>query len=409
MSEQPVPAFKPYEGKAAHPWEQLAADRARCPIVHSPELDSVQVTSYEAVKEIGRNHEAFSCTYSAAWPLEEPVPEELQVFTLADPPRHTRQRRLIVRALSASRINRMRPFTERTVNDLIDGLAARGGSFDLVTDFASPVSETHISELLGIPEADREYVLRTALLPESTGLANTEGLASPELEAWSDYLRETVRTRRAAGPGADDLTTTLCFAEENGDRFAEREIGLLILGLIAGNASTGAAIGNLVRALEQHPDQKTAYLGDIDGLTETLVEEGLRYDGPILGLYRRTLKEAELPGGHVSRPGERIYFSLGAANHDPEIFDRPDELRLDRDRKELPASMAFGYGVHHCIGMNLGRLQAEVALSTLYRRLPGLRLRPGFTPEQVPGPMFRSWTSLEMVHDGPVLPRTDRA
>ncbi|WP_405746468.1 cytochrome P450 [Streptomyces sp. NBC_01525] len=90
----------------------------------------MQVTSYEGVKEVNRNYEAFSCAYSAAWPLEEPVPEAMQVFALADLPRHTHQRRLVVRALSASRINHMRPFTERTVNDLVDAIAERDGSFD---------------------------------------------------------------------------------------------------------------------------------------------------------------------------------------------------------------------------------------------------------------------------------------
>lgn len=403
------PSFKPYEGKADHPWEQLAADRSRCPVAYSPALDSIQLTSYDVVKEVSRNNEAFSCTYSASWPLEQPVPEEMQVFTLADPPRHTRQRRLVVRALSASRINRMRPFTERVINDLIDAIAEGDGTFDLNADFANPMSEMHIAELLGVPDEEREAILRTTLFAESTAFANNDGLESPEMTAWRTHLLDVVRARRAAGPVADDLTTALCFAEEDGDRFDEQEIGLLILGLIAGNSSTAAAVGNITHALEQHPQEKAKFLADIPGLTLSLVEEGLRFDGPILGLYRRTLTETELPGGHVARPGDRIYFSLGAANHDPDVFERPDQIVLDRDWKNLPTSLAFGYGAHHCIGMNLGRLQAEVALSTLYTRLPNLRLKPGFTPQQVPGPMFRAWMSLEMVYEGPVGPRTDRA
>ncbi|MEU5847816.1 cytochrome P450 [Saccharopolyspora shandongensis] len=401
------PSFKPYEGKSDHPWEELARDRARCPVAHSPELDSIQVTTYEGVKGVTRNNAAFSSTYSASWPLEEPVPEENQVFAFADPPRHTRQRRLVVKALSASRIERMRPFAARVANDLVDAIAAEGTGFDLISDFAAPMSEAHICELLGISEDVRELFLRVSLLPDSTAESNRAGIASPEMDEWRRYLAEAVRSRRAAGPGSDDLMTALCFAEEDGYRFDENEIGLVMMGLIAGGASAGPAIGNIACAVEQHPEQKAKYLADVEGLTSAVVEEGLRFDGPILGLYRRTLREATIPGGVRACPGDRIYFSLGAANHDPGAFDRPDEFIIDRDWKKLPQHMAFGYGPHHCIGVNLGRLQAEVSLATLYSRLPNLRLRPSFQPHQVPGPMFRAWTALEMVYDGPALPRTD--
>ncbi|MEU6018360.1 cytochrome P450 [Streptomyces sp. NPDC047515] len=410
-AEEAQPSFKPYEGKADSPWEELARDRARCPVAHSKFLESIQVTEYEAVKEVNRNHGAFSSTYSAAWPLEEPVPEEMQVFILSDPPRHTRQRRLVVKALSASRVARMRPFTERVVNDLIDAIAGQGGAFDLGAEFAVPMSEAHITELLGIPEDDRAYFLRMShRFQESTATINREGIASAAMEEWRRHLLDEVRSRREAGPENDDLITQLCFAEEeDGDRFDGNEIALIIMGLIAGTSSTASAVVNIACTLEQHREQKTKYTGDIDGLTSSLVEEGLRYDGPIFGLYRMTLKEAEIGHGVTARPGDRIYFSLGAANHDPEVYDRPDEFIIDRDWKNLPSHLAFGYGVHHCLGMNLGRLQAEVALATLYRRLPGLRIRPGFQPVQVPGPIMRAWGALEMTYDGPVRPRTDAA
>ncbi|MEV5538174.1 cytochrome P450 [Saccharopolyspora shandongensis] len=405
--EKVSPAFKPYDGKADHPWEELAHDRARCPVVHHPELNSIQVTTYEGMKTVTRNNAAFSSTHSASWPMEKPVPVENQVFAFADPPRHTRQRRLVVKALSASRIESMRPFAERTANDLIDAVVAKGDEFDLMADLAEPMSEAHICELLGIPDDVRQQFLHMSMLTDTTAQANSAGTASPEVENWRQFLKEAVQSRRAAGPGSDDLLTTLCFAEEDGYQFDENEIGLVLMGLIAGGGSTGPAIGNLAYALEQHPEQKAKYLADIDGLTDAAVDEGFRYDGPILGLYRMTLQEGAIQDGFRASPGDRIWFSLAAANHDPEAFDRPDEFILDRNWSELPPVMAFGHGPHHCIGMNLGRLQVEVGISTLYKRLPNLRLRPGFQPHQIPGPLFRAWTSLEMVYDGPARPRTD--
>lgn len=408
-SEQATPSHRPYTAKANAPWTELAQDRARCPVAHSAELDAIQVTTYEAVKEVQRNHGAFSSTYSAMWPLPEPVPEEQQVFSLADPPRHTRQRRLVTKALSASRIARMRPFTERKVNDLIDAVAAKGETFDMNADFAIPMSEGHIAELLGVPEENREYFLRMShRFMNSTTSVNHEGLADPELAQWLQDLQQVVRDRRAAGPVSDDLTTALAFAEDDGDMFDENEIALVMLGLFAaGNTSTSTAVVNIVRVLDQFPEQKAKFLADIDGLVLNVVEEGLRYDGPILGLWRRTMKEAPITDKVSACPGDRIYFSHAAASHDPEVFDRPDEFIIGRDWKKSPSSMAFGYGIHHCIGMNLGRLQTEVALSTLYKRLPDLQVRPGFEPQQIPGPVIRAWTSLEMVYDGPALPRTD--
>ncbi|SDY79283.1 pulcherriminic acid synthase [Saccharopolyspora shandongensis] len=143
----------------------------------------------------------------------------------------------------------------------------------------------------------RELFLRVSLVPESTANSNRAGIASPEMDEWRRYLAEAVRSRRAAGPGSDDLMTALCFAEEDGYRFDENEIGLVMMGLIGGGASAGPAIGNIAYAVEQHPEQKAKYLTDIEGLTPAVVEEGLRFDGPILGLYRRTLQEATIPGG----------------------------------------------------------------------------------------------------------------
>jgi cytochrome P450 len=175
----------------------------------------------------------------------------------------------------------------------------------------------------------------------------------------------------------------------------------------AGNTTTTTLIGSTVWLLDRHPEQRALFLADIPGRVATLVEEALRFDGPIHGLHRRTTEDVTLAGKEIPA-GQQVFACYAAANHDPAVYDAPDEFQVDRNWKKLPAHMAFGYGIHHCIGANLARLEAEVALSTLYRRLPGLRIRPDFEPQQVPGLIFRGWMGLELTYDPPALPRDDR-
>ncbi|MFK4102873.1 cytochrome P450 [Streptomyces sp. NPDC019531] len=402
------PVFKPYTHKADFPWEELAQDRSRCPVVHSQHLDAVQISSYKAMLEVQQKVPvAFTATYSTLWPLEEPLSIDKQVFAAADPPRHTRQRKLFVKAMSASRIQNMRPFSERLADDLLDAIIAGGNTFDLVTTYSRKISEGHIGELLGLTDDIREHFLHLSTLFElSTSDPETYQTLLPQMDEWQAQLAEMVRERRAAGPDSDDLITQLCFAEIDGDRLAEFEVAALIRAMIrAGNTTTAATITNTVAALERHPEQKAKYLADIEGLTRSLVEEGLRYDGPVQGLWRRC-KEATTIQGYPLAPGDRIFTVTTAANHDPEAYDRSEEFIVDRDWKKLPPHMSFGWGIHHCIGVNLARLECETSLSALYRRLPGLRLRPGTDTPQLPGPVFRNWLSLEMEFTPPALPRT---
>lgn len=395
----PQPLFKPYTSKADSPWEELAVDRARCPVVHSQHLDALQITSYDGVRELLLKPEDFTGTYSTLWPLEEPLSVDKQVFSSADPPRHTRQRKLFVKAMSASRIGTMREFSEKLANSLVEAIIAGGDTFDLATAYARRITEGHIAELLGLPEEERERFLYLSNLFELSTADPKSQAYQADMNEWQETLARMVRERRKAGPGSDDLITKLCFAEHEGDRLEEFEVASLIRAMIrAGNTSTAAAIVNTVHALEQHPEQKRKYLADIDGLTITLIHEGLRYDGPVLGLWRRCKRDTTIQD-HPVRAGERVFTVHTAANHDPGVFDASEEFVVDRDWSSLPPHLAFGYGIHHCIGMNLALLECEVALSTLYRRLPGLRLRPGATPRQAPGPVVRNWMSLEMEYD----------
>ncbi len=388
--------FRPYSAKARSPWSDLAADRARCPVMHNTDVDAMQVTSYTGVKEVLRDHGAFSSTYSNLWPLDAPLPEYKQVLGAADPPRHTRQRKLLVRALSASRVADMRPFSEKLADRLVDDILAAGPRFDLIADYARRVSEEHVAELLGIPEEDRPSFAHMAKLMELSVEERESHGFSAELDAIIAGLATLVRARRASGMVSDDLITQLCLAEVDGDRFAENEIAALIqLLAAAGISTTQQAIGNIIVALENHPQQRATYLSDIDGHTKALVDEGLRYDGPVLGLWRRCLADAAADSIDIAKMN-KVLVVVGAANHDPTIFDSPDEFQLNRPNST--AHLTFGAGIHLCVGMNLARLEVGTAIATLYRRLPGLRIVAG-ADEQVPGPLIRSWRHIEMEYD----------
>jgi cytochrome P450 len=393
------PRFQPFTAKLDEPWAELAQDRERCPVIHSPHLDAVQISSYDGVRELLQRTDAYTGVYSTLWPLEEPLSIDKQVFSMADQPRHTRQRRLFVKAMSASRIQHMRPFSEGLAGTLVDEIIAGGATFELGSAYARRITEGHIAELLGLPRATRDRFLHLSNLFELSTADRASQAFLAEMNEWQEQLAAMVRARRASGPGSDDLITKLCFAEEDGDRLDELEVAALIRAMIrAGNSSTAATIVNTVYALERHPEQKARYLADIDGLTASLVQEGLRYDGPVLGLWRRCARDTAIQDVPIQR-GDRLFTVHAAANHDPAAFDRPDEFIVDRDWGKLPPHLSFGYGIHHCIGMNLALLECTVALATLYRRLPGLRLRPAAKPAQAPGPVVRNWLSVEMEYD----------
>ncbi|KUO03208.1 cytochrome P450 [Streptomyces caeruleatus] len=407
--EDVQPRYRPYTAKASEPWEELAHDRARCPVARNAELEAVQVTTYEGVKEVLSEHQSWSSALGNIWPLKEPLPPEEQVLGWADPPRHTRQRKLLVKALSASRIQHMRPFSERFADDLIDELSERG-SFEMYDDFAARMAAGHVCELLGVPEGERDEYARSAQRMEElvtdTMDGRAEGGYGSELNEWLDYLGEMIRAKRAAGPGSDDLITQLSFARVDGDYFEVGEIARVIQLLnVAGIGTTIGAIGNTAYLLDRYPAQKARFLSDPEGLARSLAAESLRFESPISGLWRTCSRPTRI-GDLDVEPGEKAFVVISAANHDPLVFDRPDEFLIERDWANLPMNLPFGQGIHFCVGMNLSLLEMQVAAAKLYQRMPGLRVRPGFEPELLPGAVLRRFRTLEMVFDGPALPRT---
>lgn len=379
-------------------WRELEVERERCPVTKLTDLDATRVTGYAAVKQLLRDTSSFGNRYGTVDPGEDELSRDDQVLAFADPPRHGRQRKLLTAALSASRVEHLLPSMQATVDGLLDTILAKEQqAFDLIAEFATPFPSHVTAELMGVPHELRDKFVHYSHLAELASAM--PGVYDRELKEWSDIIEELVRERRAAGPEAnDDLITTMCFAEVDGENLSEREVAqMVVLVNEAGNTTTTTLIANIAYALDEFPESKKAFLADIDGLVDSVIEEGLRYDGPIQALGRKALCSVELAGELIPK-GEKVFGSYAGANHDPAIYDRPDEFVVGRDWRKLPTHMGFGYGIHHCLGANVARMEAKVALTTLYERLPELRVAPGFTPIAVPGHIFRGWTELQMAY-----------
>jgi cytochrome P450 len=301
-----------------------------------------------------------------------PGPAFARHMLTVDPPDHTRLRRLVSSAFSPRRIEGLRPRIQTIVDDLLDDLAAEGADtpVDLVSRFAFPLPFTVICELLGVPESDRDALgdgLIGLLVPTSTPEQYAKAkVASDSVVALLEQLVEL----KAGSPG-DDLVSDLIAARDGAERLDTRELLSTIFQLIvAGHDTTTSFIGNSVVALLRNPDQLALLRDDPDKL-EAALEEFLRFDAPVPhSTFRYAVQPVEL-GGVTIPAGAQVIISLAAANRDETGYDDPDVLDIDRSGVR---HLAFGHGIHHCLGAPLARMEGHIALGTLLRRFPQMRL-----------------------------------
>jgi cytochrome P450 len=299
-----------------------------------------------------------------------PGPAFARHMLVVDPPDHTRLRRLVAGAFSVRRIEGLRPHVQTIVDDLLDDVAARGpeSRVDLVESFAFPLPFTVICELLGVPETERTALGRelTALLaPTSTPAEYARAKhASDAVVAMLSMLVEA----KDRTPG-DDLVSALISARDGDERLDQRELLSTIFQLIvAGHDTTASLIGNSIVALLRHPGQLAGWRG-ASGKVAAAVEELLRYDAPVPhSTFRYALEPVEI-GGVTIPAGAQVIINLASANRDADHYANPEALDVDRtDARHL----AFGHGIHFCLGAPLARLEARVALTDLLTRLPRL-------------------------------------
>jgi cytochrome P450 PksS len=286
-----------------------------------------------------------------------------------DPPDHTRLRALVQKTFTPGLVEGLRGRIQELADGLLDAAIARG-RMDLVRDYALPIPTTIIAEMLGIPASDRHKFQRwsRALLSASFSVWSVL-VTLPSVLAFLGYIRKQVRASRAA-PGTG-LLHALAAAEEAGDVLSEDELlAMVVLLLIAGHETTVHLIDNSVLALLAHPEQ-AARLRDDPALIRPAIEEFLRYDGPLMTSTERYAREDVTIAGTTIPHGSMVFPVLSSANRDERQFPRPDELDLAREPNH---HLAFGLGPHYCLGAPLARLEGQVAIGTLLRRLPNLRL-----------------------------------
>ncbi|MFC4942369.1 cytochrome P450 family protein [Pseudonocardia sp. GCM10023141] len=310
----------------------------------------------------------------------------------ANPPDHTRLRRLVSAAFTARRTEALAPRIQEITDALLDGLEAAGpGPVDLVAGFAYPLPITVIAELLGIPELRRDDFRRSSSIVTNGALHGLDAWGRAAIEMVG-YVRELIAEKRAAP--ADDLLSDLIAVQDGGDRLSADELSSMVfLLLTAGHETTVNLICAGTHALLTHPDQ-LALLRAEPHRWPAAVNELLRFDGPLqVAIPWETAAPVRV--GDVTIPaGDVIVTALLAANRDPVRYPDPDLLDITRDAS---SHLAFGHGIHHCIGAPLARLEGRIALSSLFGRFPELRLATGDEPTREVGLLMNKLVRLPVI------------
>jgi len=380
-------------GFIADPYPAYAELRGRTPVVLDEPTDHWLVSRYEDVNTLLRDRR-FSRTYHHLANDEEmgrpSAPEWHAPFWYLvrsgildmEPPDHTRVRRLVSKAFTPPMAEGLRPHVQRLMDENVD-LVAGGGEIDLIPSIAEPLPVAVIAQLLGIPDEDR-HLLRpwSADICRMYELAPTEEDARVAIRAcveFSDYLRQLSRLRRA--DPREDLISGLAQVVDDGERLTEDElIGTCVLLLNAGHEATVNVTGNGWWSLFRYPDQLRRLRAD-PSLVPRAIEELMRFDTPLQMFERWVLEDVEICGVDVPK-GAELGLLFGSANHDPAVFERPDELDLGRDPNP---HLAFGAGVHFCLGAPLARIELETSFATLLRRFPRMELvqEPAWKPNYI--------------------------
>ncbi|MBP2579962.1 cytochrome P450 [Streptomyces sp. PvR006] len=316
-------------------------------------------------------------------------PAVAHTMLAADPPQHTRLRRLVTKAFTTGAVARLRPYIARVTDELLDQWPA-DGPFDFVAGLAVPLPVIVICELLGVPQADRPQVRRWSAELFAAGEPDVIDAAS---HAMADYMTALVAAKRH-DPGSA-LLDRLIAARDGDDHLSEAElVSLAVLLLVAGHETTANALGNALLALLRHPAALDRLRSEPDAVPAAL-DELLRFDSAVsTATFRFTTEAVELGGTEIPA-GVPVTVALGAANRDPARFPWPDRLDLDRN---AAAHLAFGHGMHRCVGAPLAKAEAEIALRALLTRFPGVRLAvPADRPEWRHTRLVRGLASLPVL------------
>ena len=366
----------------ANPFPLLAALRASEPVYRTTLPDKVKtpvwlLTRYEDVNALLKDERFPKNRRSALTPEQvrklpwvPPMfrPLERNMLDL-DAPDHTRLRALVHKAFTPRLVERMRERVQALADELLEGVARRG-EMDLIADYALPLPMTIITEILGVPTADRHKFHKWSQAVVSLSSPNPTLRVIPSVWMFLRYLRRFFEVRRR--DPRDDLASALIQAEEAGDRLSADELlAMVFLLLVAGHETTVNLIGSGVLALLEHPDQLERLRGE-PALIKPAVEELLRYTAPVFMSTERYAREDVTIHGVTIPRGEMAFGVIGSANRDETVFENPDALDITREPNR---HLSFGQGIHFCLGAPLARMEAQIAIDTLLRRAPNIRLQ----------------------------------
>ena len=294
----------------------------------------------------------------------------------SEPPKHTRLRSLVAKAFNRQKIEGMRSAVERITEQLLDAIDEKvksGQTFDLIADYAEPLPVKIIADLLGFPESEEhllrpwsQAIVKMYEVNPSVQYQNEAKLAAQE---FADYVRDLAESRKKT-PGAD-LISDLAIVEENGEKLNMHElVATCVLLLNAGHEASVNAFGNGMVAALQRPDQATLLRENPRGITDTALEEFMRFDAPLHMFERTATADTEI-GGVAIKEGQKIAALIGSANRDETVFSSPEMMDLTRDPNP---HIGFGAGIHFCIGAPLARLEMSVSLPALWEKYPDMQL-----------------------------------
>jgi cytochrome P450 len=363
MTTTSARVFDPYD-YAFHedPYPTYAWLREEAPVYRNADLGFVALSRHADVLQAFREAEVFSSADGVSLDpaATGPQAEKVMSFLAMDDPRHFRMRSLVTKGFTPRRVAELETRVREITHSHLDAAVA-GGSLDFIDDLAGKVPMDVVSELLGVPEADRTELRRMAdrVVHREDGVLD---VPAPAIDAsfqlivyYSDLIADRRRQRR------EDLTSALIDVEVDGEHLTDEELcAFLFLMVVAGNETTTKLLGNMWFWADEHPDQKQRVLtGDVS--IAQWVEETLRYDASSQVIARTVATDTEIAGEPLSK-GERALLLVGSANRDPRVFTEPDRYDLGRDASDL---LSFGVGPHYCLGANLARLEAKVVMEEL--------------------------------------------
>jgi cytochrome P450 len=391
------------------PYPFYARAREEEPVSYNPQFGVWLVTRHEDLVAISKDTARFCSKHNMDYLI--PLPPEVRAildegYPTApglfnnDPPGHTRVRALFSAAFTPRRIGELEPRVRALTHELIDGFVGEGRA-DLMARLAYPLPMTVIADLLGVPRADMPQIKAwhqqwVSLFAPAESL-EAQIAAAHDAVAYQRYYAAMIEDRRI-NPRNDLVTAMVQARFEDAEPFTVAEmISQLLILLSAGHETTTSLIGNVVRLLLQHPEQWQALDHD-PGLIPAAIEETLRLDSPVQMEPRVTTMPVEIGGVQVPE-GVRVQLFYGSANHDAAVFEQPDEFNIHRTN--LHRHVAFGHGIHFCIGSALARLESRVALEVVRERLPNLRLAPDYTLSYEPSLFFRNPCEILVEWDAP--------